>query len=247
MNEQLLLDHIRARSGIPADSPGGSTSSGLPADSPGGSTSSGISRADLARTSGLAKYTVSLALANLERAGLVRVTGVRAGRPGRAAVLYQLRPESGFVLGLDVGREYVRGAVADLAGAVRARASVRIRSASGPDRVAELVALADRLVRGAGLSLVDITQTVLGSPGIHDPRRDQLALAGGLPGWEKPAILAELRRAFGPTLMIENDVDAAALAEQAHGHGRRVDTFAFVSIGTGIGMGLVLNGQLHRG
>jgi predicted NBD/HSP70 family sugar kinase len=221
MNEQLLLDHIR--------------------------TTPGISRADLARMSGLAKNTVSLALANLERAGLVRASGVRAGRPGRAAVLYQIRPESGFVLGLDVGREYVRGGVADLAGTVRCRSSVRIRSASGAGRVAELVTLADKLVAEAGLTTVDITQTVLGSPGIHDPRRDQLALAGGLPGWEKPAVLTELRRAFGPSLMIENDVDAAALAERAHGHGRHVDTFAFVSVGTGIGMGLVLDGQLRRG
>jgi predicted NBD/HSP70 family sugar kinase len=47
--------------------------------------------------------------------------------------------------------------------------------------------------------------------------------------------------------MIENDVDAAALAERAHGHGRDADSFAFVSVGTGIGMGLVLGGRLHRG
>jgi predicted NBD/HSP70 family sugar kinase len=221
MNEQLLLDHIRA--------------------------GNGISRADLARTSGLSKNTVSLALGNLERAGLVRATGVRTGLPGPAAVLYEVRPEAGFVLGLDVGREYVRGAIADLVGTVRSRASAKVRSGSGSGRVAELVGLADKLVAEAGLTTVDITQTVLGSPGIHDPRREHLALAGGLPGWEKPAILTELHRAFGRSLMIENDVDAAALAERAHGHGQSVDTFAFVSIGTGIGMGLVLNGQLHRG
>jgi predicted NBD/HSP70 family sugar kinase len=46
---------------------------------------------------------------------------------------------------------------------------------------------------------------------------------------------------------VENDVDAAALAERAHGHGREVDSFAFVSVGTGIGMGLVIGGQLFRG
>src|SRR5215471_5222101 len=81
MNEQLLLEHIRS-----AD---------------------GISRADLARLSGLAKNTVSLALANLERANLVRVSGVRVGLPGPAAVLYEVRPEAGFVLGLDVGSQYL--------------------------------------------------------------------------------------------------------------------------------------------
>jgi predicted NBD/HSP70 family sugar kinase len=47
--------------------------------------------------------------------------------------------------------------------------------------------------------------------------------------------------------MIENDVDAAALAERAHGHGREFESFAFISIGTGIGMGLVLDGRLRRG
>jgi predicted NBD/HSP70 family sugar kinase len=52
---------------------------------------------------------------------------------------------------------------------------------------------------------------------------------------------------FGARTRIENDVDAAAVAEQVHGHGRDISTFAFVSVGTGIGMGLVVDGQLHRG
>ena len=60
-------------------------------------------------------------------------------------------------------------------------------------------------------------------------------------------MLAGLREAFGQNLVVENDVDAAALAEQAHGHGREFASFAFVWVGTGIGMGLVLDGRLHRG
>jgi predicted NBD/HSP70 family sugar kinase len=221
MNEQLLLEHIRS-----AD---------------------GISRADLARRSGLAKNTVSLALASLEQARLVRATGLRTGQPGPAAILYEVSPDAGCVLGLDVGRQYVRGAVCDVTGAVRSRRSLREHGTSGHARVVDLIRLADELLQDAGITLDSVTQTVLGSPGVHDAGRDRIALAGGLPGWEKPAVLAELRAAFGPSLMIENDIDAAALAERAHGHGQNVDTFAFVSIGTGIGMGLVLRGQLHRG
>ncbi len=221
MNELLLLDLIR--------------------------DADGISRADLARISGLAKNTVSLALANLERSGLVHVSGMRTGVPGPAAVLYEVRSECGFVLGLDVGSEFVRGAISDISGTVRARRSIESRATTSSRRVAELVTLAAALCAEAGVAADDITQTVLGSPGVHDPQRDHLALAGGLPGWEKPTVLTELRQAFGPKLMIENDVDAAALAERAHGHGRDFGTFAFISIGTGIGMGLVLGGQLHRG
>jgi predicted NBD/HSP70 family sugar kinase len=222
LNEQLLLDHIR-RIGE-------------------------VSRPDLARMSRLSKPTVSLALANLVRAGLIRSSGVRTGAPGRAAILYEVRPEAGFVLGLDVGSQYLRGAIIDLAGTRRAQRELRVRAASGgAERVAELRRLAASLCAEARLAASDITQTVLGCPGVYDPRRDALGLAGGLPGWEKPSVLTELRAAFGAELMLENDIDAAALAERAHGHGRDTDSFAFVSIGTGIGMGLVLGGRLHRG
>ena len=221
LNGRLLLGHIRDRGPC--------------------------SRAELARISGLSKPTVSVALADAERAGLVRTAGQRTGRPGRSALLYEVRPEAGFILGLDVGAQYVRGALADLAGGIRARASVRSRASSVRGRVGELVGLADELCAEAGLARAGITQTVIGSPGVYDPRRNAMALTGGLPGWDRPAVLERLREAFGSSLVVENDVDAAALAERAQGHGCEVDSFAFISVGTGIGMGLVLGGQLVRG
>ncbi len=221
LNEQLLLSHIRQLGPC--------------------------SRAELARLSGLSKPTVSLALANVERSGLVRVAGQRTGVPGRSARLYEVRPEAGFVLGLDIGLRYLRGALADLSGQIRAQASARARASSTAGRVAELIGLADALCADAGLDRAAITQTVIGSPGVYDPRRNAMALTGQLTGWSKPAVLTGLREAFGQDLVVENDVDAAALAEQAHGHGREFASFAFVWIGTGIGMGLVLDGKLHRG
>ncbi|HSR84573.1 MAG TPA: ROK family protein [Streptosporangiaceae bacterium] len=221
LNEQLLLDHIR-RLGR-------------------------CSRAELARMSGLSKPTVSLALANVERSGLVREAGQRTGVPGRSAVLYEIRPEAGYVLGLDIGREYLRGAVADLTGDVIARSALRTRAASVSGRVTELIRLADELCSEAGITRSAVTQTVIGSPGVYDPRHNSIALAGELAGWGKPAVLDELRSAFGQQLLVENDVDAATLAEREHGHGRQARTFTFVWIGTGIGMGLVIEGNLHRG
>jgi predicted NBD/HSP70 family sugar kinase len=221
LNEQLLLEHIRV--------------------------SGPCSRADLARVSGLSKPTVSLALASIEKAGLVRLAGQRTGVPGRSALLYEIRPDAGFVLGLDIGHKYLRGAVADLAGAVRARLTRPVTAATLADRVAELVALADELCAAAGITRDAVTQAVVGSPGIYDPQRDVMALTGGLPDWDRPEALTLLREAFGATLAIENDVDAAALAERAHGHGRDVDDFAFVHVGSGVGMGVVIGGRLHRG
>src|ERR1700733_2417501 len=221
MNEQFLLGHIRDLGQV--------------------------SRADLARLSGLSKPTVPQALAAVERAGLVREAGQRTGLPGRSARLYEVRPEAGFVLGLDIGHLYVRGALSDLAGGILASSAARSRASSVRGRVAELIRLADELCSAAGVPRASLTQTVIGSPGVYDPRRNSMALTGGLPGWDRPAVLADLRAAFGQSLVVENDVDAAALAERAHGHGQATDNFAFVSVGSGIGMGLVVNGRLHRG
>jgi len=221
LNEQLLLGHIRQLGPC--------------------------SRAELARLSGLSKPTVSLALANVERSGLVRIAGQRTGVPGRSARLYEVTPDAGFVLGLDIGHHYLRGALADLSGEIRAQHSARTRASSVRGRLTDLVGLADTLCAEAGVARSAITQTVIGSPGVYDPRRNAMALTGGLSGLSRPAVLTSLREAFGEHLVVENDVDAAALAEQAHGHGREFASFAFVWIGTGIGLGLVLDGRLHRG
>jgi predicted NBD/HSP70 family sugar kinase len=222
LNEQLLLEQMRGNEPV--------------------------SRSELAGASGLSKPTVGLALASLERDELVQPAGRRAGGRGRSALLYEIRKDAGFVLGLDVGREFVRGAVADLAGAVRARESRPARSSSGVARVRELASLADELLRNAAVDRNRaLLHTLVGSPGVVEPDRRTLRLAPNLPGWERPGVLRELRNLLGEETTIENDVDAAAVAERDHGHGRGVSTFAFVSVGTGIGMGLILDGKLHRG
>jgi len=222
LNEQLLLERMRGNGPV--------------------------SRSDLAGASGLSKPTVALALASLERDALVQHAGRRVGGRGRSALLYEIRSDAGFVLGLDVGREFVRGAVTDLGGTVRVRQSRAARSSSGAARVHELAALASDLLQEAGVDENGtLLQAVVGSPGVVAPDGRALQLSPNLPGWERPAVLRYLRRHLGPETMIENDVDAAAVAERDFGHGRDFSTFAFVSVGTGIGMGLVLDGELHRG
>jgi predicted NBD/HSP70 family sugar kinase len=221
MNEHLVLGHIREIGSC--------------------------SRADLARVSGLSQPTVSLALANLEKAGLVREAGQRTGRPGRSALLYEIRPEAGYVLGLHVGHQYLRGAVADMTGKVLARSAVRAAARSTSGRVDELAGLADTVCASAGVDRTQVIQTVLGSPGRLDARRNAITLAEGMAGWTRAGTLDQLHDALGAGLVIENDVDAATLAERDHGVGAEGGTFALLWVGTGIGMGLVIGGVLHRG
>src|SRR6266581_8469443 len=78
-----------------------------------------ISRAEISPRAGISKPTVSLALQSLLEATLVREATDRPDGPGYGAVYFEPVPDAALVLGLDVGARFVRGAVCDLAGAIR--------------------------------------------------------------------------------------------------------------------------------
>jgi predicted NBD/HSP70 family sugar kinase len=206
------------------------------------------SRAQLARDTGLSKPTVSNALSNLERAGLVRASGrVTPARGGRSAIRYELNPGAAHVLAVDIGRDWLRVAVADLAGDVVARRDTRNRARSAPRLVQGVGALAHDAVAEADVAWGDVAHSVVGSPGVFDPASGRLRLAPNLPGWGRPGLVDSLRQVLPSVVTLENDANLAAIGEGAYGSGRGVDHFVYVSVGTGIGMGIVVDGGLYRG
>ncbi|WP_147942950.1 ROK family transcriptional regulator [Microbispora sp. CSR-4] len=205
------------------------------------------SRPELAQVTGLSKPTISMALADLERARLVRPVGLRTGGTGRAALLYEIRPEAGWVLAADIGRTTVRLALADLVGDVVVRRQEPSAARSYDGLVGQLERLAAEVVAEAGLASGDVTVTVFGTPGIHDKESGALRLAPGLPGWERPGAVDALAGVTGSSYTVENDVDLAAVGEGAYGLGKGVSHFVLVSIGTGVGMGVMIDGGLYRG
>lgn len=205
------------------------------------------SRPELAQVTGLSKPTISMALADLERARLVRPVGLRTGGTGRAALLYEIRPEAGWVLAADIGRTTVRLALADLVGDVVVRRQEPSAARSYDGLLRQLERLAAEVVAEAGLAPGDVTVTVFGTPGIHDKESGALRLAPGLPGWERPGAVDALAGVTGSPCTVENDVDLAAVGEGAYGLGKGVSHFVLVSIGTGVGMGVMIDGGLYRG
>lgn len=205
------------------------------------------SRAQLARDTGLSKPTVSQALANLERAGLVRLVGAASQGRGRQALLYEEDPTAGYVVGVDIGRGWLRCAVADLTGAVAGRRDVRNRARSAASLVRTLVDLAREVVTGAGLAWEQVVHTLIGSPGVFDTRRGRLLFAPNLPGMGQTGLVEAMRQALGPSVTVENDANLAAIGERAFGQGASVGTFVFLTVGTGVGMGVVVDGRLYRG
>jgi predicted NBD/HSP70 family sugar kinase len=206
-----------------------------------------ISRAEISRRAGISKPTVSLALQSLLEAGLVREASDEPDGPRYGARFFEPVPEAALVLGLDVGGRFLRGAICDLRGDIRARLDVEIEgddAARVLDQIAELRAA---LVAASGLGDGLLNGAVVGVPGVVDADRSRISLATSVAGLEEEGFAGELGRRLGPQLWLENDVNLAALGEQWQGVARGVDDFLFLSIGTGMGAGLVLRGELHRG
>jgi predicted NBD/HSP70 family sugar kinase len=205
------------------------------------------SRPDLARIAGLSKPTVSQALANLEAAGLVRPVGPASPSLGRTAMLYEVDPTAGYVVGIDVGRSWIRVAAADLSGEIVARRDERNRARSATALVKSVGSVAHDVVDAAGVTWKRVAHTVVGGPGVFDPDSDRLRHAPNLPGWSRPGVMSALREALPPTAALDNDANLAAVGERTYGSGRHARTFVYVSVGTGIGMGVIIDGELYRG
>ncbi|MFG2225211.1 ROK family transcriptional regulator [Streptomyces sp. NPDC048644] len=209
-----------------------------------------LTRTQVGELTGLSKPTASQLLARLEAVGLVRTTGNVTGRPGPNAQLYEVDPCAAQVVALAVDQEGITAAVADIAGDVRGRARVGTDAVAEnvPHRTAQLVAAAvDGALAEAGLGREALHGAVIGTPGALDPQTGVLRYAPHLPGWHSRALQEELAEVLGTPIVIENDVNLAAVAEQHDGAAQDFDDFVLLWADEGVGAAIVLGGQLLRG
>ncbi len=204
-----------------------------------------VSRAEISRRVGISKPTVSLALQTLLDAKLVREAAHDGDGPSYGAVFFEPVTDAAYVLGLDVGARFVRGALCDLAGDVRARQDVELPERTAAAAMDAITTLSESLVAAAASPDALIDGVVVGVPGAVAGGR--IALAANVTGLEGDVFARELESRLARSVTIENDINLSALGEQWRGIARGVDDFVFMSIGTGLGAGLVLRGQLHRG
>jgi predicted NBD/HSP70 family sugar kinase len=201
------------------------------------------SRADLARTTGLTRVTVSDLVGELVGEGLVEELGAPAGsRVGKPPMLVGLAPDAAHIVSLDLSPDdRMVGAVVNLAGEVKARHELAVSGRKGADAVAlvlqlaaALVALTDRRVLGVGVGspgVVDAEGTVVDAPNL---------------GWKDTPLAATLRHELGVPVFVANDANTAVLGEHTFGDAGD-GGLMLLRVGTGVGAGLVLEGALLHG
>jgi predicted NBD/HSP70 family sugar kinase len=203
-----------------------------------------LTRAQLSERTGVSKVTGSQVLARLEERGLVRIAGQQAGGRGPNAALYAVVPTSAYVAGLYVELDQVSAAVADVTG--RRVADVTVDPNGADDPVGMVRDAIGQACAGAGIGLSRLAAVVIGSPGVLDPRTGAPQLAVNLPTWHE-GVLDGLREVLHTPVVIENDVNLAAMAERADGAAAGQDDFAFVWLGGGLGLATVIGGTVLRG
>lgn len=205
-----------------------------------------LSRAQIARLTGVSKPTASLMLTRLEADGLVVAAGTSGGHPGPAGLLYAVNPAAAYVAGLDVTPGLIRAAVADVTGRTIGTYELTAPEACG-DEADQVIAAVAGAAREAGIGPDDIDRVVVGAPLAFDLREGRVRYPTHMPGWRSPALFDELAARLPMPVDCENDVNLVAVAERRLGAARAHEDFFLLWNEEGIGAAMMFGGRLHRG
>ena len=216
-----------------------------------------LSRADLARLSGLSPSTVTAITADLIADGLLvedRPTqGADGPTPagqapiGRPATPLRLDPAAGHAVGIKLGPDALIATVTDLDAEPRAMARVPHGASADPaSTVGVFRTLVDDVVAKAGIDPATLVGLGIGVPGVVDPASGTVT-GSPLADWVEHDLRDLLSGHFRLPVHIDNDVNTLTIAEHLFGAGRGVPDLVVVTVGRGIGMGVISNGRIIRG
>lgn len=207
-----------------------------------------VSKADLARETGLSPSTVAARVAELIAGGHVVERGFGASAGGRRPTALAVRGEAGLIGCVDLGVHRTTIALADFAGGLHGERHLHLDVAEGPRAVLrrlvdELRRVADEQAHLAGVPLRGWAVAV---PGPVDRATSRITGPSRMPGWHRADVPALLREATGLPAVVGNDANLMALGEAVAAGPRPLD-LVFVLGGSGIGTGIVAGGALHVG
>jgi len=153
-----------------------------------------------------------------------------------------------LLVGIDIGGTKIATSAGDAAGSVIARTR-RPTGGSGDPRsdVAMLAEDVRRVVAEAGGRVSDVAWVGVSVPGPLDASGTRLLGPPNLAGWDDVPLAGWLADELGRPVRLENDANAAALAEWRFGAGQGFDDLVYLTMSTGVGAGLILGGRLYRG
>jgi predicted NBD/HSP70 family sugar kinase len=201
-----------------------------------------ISRADVARLTGLTRTTVSDVMDGLIAEGLSREVGRGPSTGGKAPILLEVPEEARLLIGVDLGDRVFTAATVNLRGEILDRVDVPSEDADGEEALALALDVIARILKTTAGPILGIG---IGAPGLVD-RADGRVIQAVKRDWRQLPLASIVAERFGLPVHVANDAQAAGLAEHVFGAERGLNLVT-VKVGQGIGAGLVLNGELFEG
>lgn len=205
---------------------------------------------DLTRITGLSRPTVEGVVEGLIEAGLVVESVPDEGgtrRQGRPARRFRFRAEAGHLLGIEIGPHRIAALLSGLDGRIIGAGSREVsETAPADERLERVRVVVAEVLRRAGVARSSLRAVGAASPGIVEAD-GTVRLGTALPGWTGLALGERLRRSFRCPVLVENDANAAAVAEHWKGAATESDDIVFVLAGLSPGAGSLIGGRLHRG
>jgi predicted NBD/HSP70 family sugar kinase len=203
-----------------------------------------LSRAEVARHTGLSAPAVSRAVTSLLRSGLVEEAARPQQTGGRPATQLRLAQDGAQVLGVAVDADRCLLAWAGLDGRPHAEPVEVPTPDSYPALLAALAGQARRLMDRPGITTLGVG---LSLPGLVDYRLQRSVLSPNLPFTDGHTPALDLAAALGVDCLLLQESHALCLAERHHGEARGLDDFAMLDVHTGVGLGVVSGGRLLTG
>ncbi len=206
-----------------------------------------VSRAQIAQATGLNKSTVSSLADDLLDRQLIYETGTNSVGTGRPSRQLEIHPEAGGIVGLELGVDFVSVALTNFCGRIVWRRKAPADPTDAQEKtLAQTLKLVTRAIEECQARNLRLLGLGLSTPGTVDLNEGVLIFAPNMQ-WRDVPLQKTFSEHTGVKVYIENDANAAAIAEHLFGIARKNRDFIFVFAGVGIGGGLFLNGKLFRG
>jgi glucokinase len=205
-----------------------------------------ISRTAISERLNVSLPTVMRIVEGLIEEGFVRLQGTTEWSGGRRRPLLEFNSDGYVVLGVDMGGTKMYGALSDLGGNILDEVNVSRHGTSGEDSFNYLTSLIDKLLASPKVERQRVRGIGVGAPGVTLHKEGIITWVYTL-HWDKFPLKAKLAERYDLPIIVDNDVNLAALGELWFGAGQDVQDMILIAIGTGNDAGVIIDGALYRG
>lgn len=204
-----------------------------------------LSRSQLGELSGMSKPTAGQMIQRLERLGLIGPVGEVTGARGPHAVAYGVRTDSLTGVAISILADRIEAVLVDPTDADHPVAVLPVTGERSP--AADVRGAVAAACASAGVGQDSVSVVVIGVQAAVHAAADRLSFTDTLPGWPETGARELLEKVTGMTVILDNDVNLATIAERAAGSPGDATDFVHLWLGQGLGAGVDIAGSLQRG